>query len=264
MEMASKRKYEEPEIIPKTFTVQEIETGIRKLQRRIAEVQELEKTDLRNRELVHNVERSIRETIREVYGHQSPEFHDHQYHDVWEGAHIMGMGEHAVIQNTRAGIPRTITMITGLIKRLEEKRLDLGEDPTAQIQASFRGLQLHHRIAGVAQKLFDDGHYADAVFNASKALINLVKEKSGNYDLDGASLMRMAFSKNSPTLVFNGLADQTDLDEQEGMMHLFEGAVLGIRNPRGHAVRYDSPQRALEFISMLSLLANLVDEAKVK
>jgi prevent-host-death family protein len=29
--------------------------------------------------------------------------------------------------------------------------------------------------------------------------------------------------------------DKTDLDEQEGMMHLFEGAVLAIRNPGGHS-----------------------------
>jgi hypothetical protein len=38
------------------------------------------------------------------------------------------------------------------------------------------------------------------------------------------------FSKNNPVLAFNDLANRTDLDEQEGMMHLFEGTVLAIRN----------------------------------
>lgn len=62
----------------------------------------------------------------------------------------------------------------------------------------------------------------DAVFAASKALVNYVKERSG-LDLDGAPLVRAAFSRNNPVLAFNALANQIDLDEQEGMMHLFEG-----------------------------------------
>ena len=59
-------------------------------------------------------------------------------------------------------------------------------------------------------------------------------------------LCEQFFSKNYPVLAFNNLTDQSDLDEQEGMMHLFEGAVLGIRNPRGHDFLDDSPERAME------------------
>ena len=47
--------------------------------------------------------------------------------------------------------------------------------------------------------------------------------------------MRTVFSSKDPILAFNDLADQTDRDEQEGTMHLFEGAVLAIRNPGGHS-----------------------------
>jgi len=74
--------------------------------------------------------------------------------------------------------------------------------------------------------------------------------------------MRTVFSKNAPILAFNELSDQTDQDEQEGMMHLFEGAVLGIRNPGGHSFPEGPEQRAIEFISLLSLLAYRVEEAK--
>ena len=35
--------------------------------------------------------------------------------------------------------------------------------------------------------------------------------------------MRTVFSSKDPILAFNDLADQTDRDEQEGTMHLFEG-----------------------------------------
>jgi uncharacterized protein (TIGR02391 family) len=102
----------------------------------------------------------------------------------------------------------------------------------------------------------------DAVFAAAKALVNYVKERSDRYDLDGARLMREVFSRNGPVLAFNNLADQTEKDEQEGMMHLYEGAVLAIRNPGGHAFPEGSEQRAIEYISFLSLLAFRVQEAK--
>ena len=76
--------------------------------------------------------------------------------------------------------------------------------------------------------------------------------------------MRTVFSRNDPVLAFNNLTDQSDQDEQEGMMHLFEGAVLGIRNPRGHDFLADSPERALEYICLISLLANRLEETHRK
>jgi uncharacterized protein (TIGR02391 family) len=121
---------------------------------------------------------------------------------------------------------------------------------------------LHPRIAEVANDLFLDGYPWEAVFAASKALINYVKDRSGEHQLDGAPLVRRVFSRNKPILAFSDLKDQTEQDEQEGMMHLFEGAVLGIRNPGGHAFPEGSEQRALEYISLLSLLAYRVQEAK--
>jgi hypothetical protein len=63
-------------------------------------------------------------------------------------------------------------------------------------------------------------------------------------------------------LTFSDLVDQTDVDEQEGMMHLFEGVVLGIRNPGGHAFPEGPDQRAIEYLSLISLLAYRVQEAK--
>jgi uncharacterized protein (TIGR02391 family) len=100
------------------------------------------------------------------------------------------------------------------------------------------------------------------VFAASKTLINMVKEAAGEYELDGAPLVRKVFSKNSPILAVNDLADRTDQDEQEGIMHLFEGAVMAVRNPGGHSFPAGTEQRALEYISLLSMLAYIVQEAK--
>jgi hypothetical protein len=76
--------------------------------------------------------------------------------------------------------------------------------------------------------------------------------------------MRTVFYRNNPILAFNDLANQTDLDEQEGMMHLFEGAVLTIRNPGGRTFPEGTEQRAMEYIPLLSLLAYRVQEAKLR
>ena len=73
--------------------------------------------------------------------------------------------------------------------------------------------------------------------------------------------MRTVFSRNNPILAFNDLNDQTDQDEQEGLMHLFEGAVLALRNPRAHALSDDSPELALEYIALLSMLAKRLEQA---
>jgi len=155
-----------------------------------------------------------------------------------------------------------IGALNGLIGRLKEKRGDLSADSRPSPRAFLQYLNLHQRIADVAAELFEDGHHWQAVFEASKALVNLVKERSGRHDLDGAPLMRTVFSRNDPILAFNELKDQTDLDEQEGMMHLYEGMVLGIRNPGSHAFPEGPQQRAVEYLSLISLLAYRTQEAK--
>jgi len=150
------------------------------------------------------------------------------------------------------------------VGRLEERRSDLSSGSNGAVAPStyFDRLNLHPRILGVSRERFLDGYPWDAVFAASKALINYVKERSDNYELDGAPLMRTVFSRNNPVLAFNDLVTPTDFDEQEGMMHLFEGAVLAIRNPGGHDFPEGPEQRAIEYISLLSLLAYRLQDAK--
>ncbi len=174
----------------------------------------------------------------------------------------VNMARSDVVSGIAAGKKSTVEILQGLIGRLEEKREDLGADKEVSVRAAFEGLDLHPRIAGVATDLYRDSHYAEAVFNSAKALVNYVKERSGRFDLDGAALMRTVFSRNNPVLAFSNLKSQTDLEEQEGMMHLYEGAVLAIRNPGGHGFPESSPERALEYIALLSLLANRLEEAK--
>lgn len=119
---------------------------------------------------------------------------------------------------------------------------------------------LHPDIEQGAGKLFRDGHHAEAVEHACNALNSAVKLRSRRDDLDGAPLMQRVFSVSDPVLAFNGLKDDGDRNEQEGLMHLFTGAVLAFSNPR--AQLRDHPEHALEFIQFMSLLAKLLESAR--
>ena len=100
------------------------------------------------------------------------------------------------------------------------------------------------------------------MLRASLALENFVKEKSGRYDVSGSTLMEQVLTPNGPALAFNALADQSDKDEQRGMMLLFQGTVFAFRNPRAHKLLEDSPEEALESTALISLLAKRLEQAK--
>ena len=125
---------------------------------------------------------------------------------------------------------------------------------------AYSNLDLHPEIARAASGLYRDGHYANAIVDAVIALNGLVRMRSGA-ELDGTALMQTVFSPKSPVLRFNDLADQSDRDEQQGFMMMFSGAVAGLRNPRAHKLIKDDPERALEFVAYVSLLAKLLDGA---
>jgi len=145
-----------------------------------------------------------------------------------------------------------------------EISINLGPAPAAdseRVHRAYRDLDLHPVIAEAANKLYLDGHYANAIEAAIKALCGLVRLHSGK-DLDGADLMKTVFSPKNPILRFNDFRDRSDRDEQEGFMMMFAGAVAGLRNPRAHKIIKDYPERALEYIAYISLLAKLLDGAR--
>jgi len=80
----------------------------------------------------------------------------------------------------------TIEDLGNLIRRLEEKKADFSADATARVRTGFEAIDLHPLIAAVCTDLYRDGHYRNAVLDASVALVNMLKEKSRRRDLDGA------------------------------------------------------------------------------
>lgn len=131
--------------------------------------------------------------------------------------------------------------------------------------SSPAGYTFHPEVELVSRKLLEDGHYKQAVFEAYVYVINAVKTKAQRTDLDGDSLMNHAFGcdNQKPILAFNGLHNRAELDEQRGMMFLFKGMV-GLRNAKGHTnTLLNSFERAVEYLSLASLLLRLLETAKL-
>jgi uncharacterized protein (TIGR02391 family) len=260
----------QPPEIRQFRTTGEIDATTVKLKRRIADLEKLRSDNVRHDDdRVDNVEHAIRDTIREEFGKDSPEFKRHDYFKIDDGPRYVrsdfsGGGNYDAADQQRfvAAIPGAITRVEDLVRRLDEKRADLTE-PQVGHRVTFQGRSLHPAVLSAAESLYLDGHYPQAVFEAGKALIALVKTRSGKVDADGASLMQAVFSVNNPILAFNALADQSDRDEQQGMMHLYTGAVMAVRNPGGHRIGViEQPDRALQHLELLSYLADRLDETK--
>ena len=128
--MARRKTPSEPPLIEtRKFTRTEIDHGIVKLRRRISEINSLDQEQIRyDGAKTATVEANIRETIREVFGPRSPEFEEHELHNIWHGGYN-SMDSAAERQRKFAnGIPQSVTMLEGLILRLEEKGEDLEHD----------------------------------------------------------------------------------------------------------------------------------------
>jgi uncharacterized protein (TIGR02391 family) len=244
-------------------SLEEIGQAVTKIRRRIDDVRSLDAHTVRwNDQRVRNGQENIQTMLLEVFGPDSPEYKANGAYRFVSLTTVGNFPDSDCQAEFAKKIPQAVTMLENHLARLDEKRVDLGVDKTASVRTAFEGLDLHPRIAAVAADLYRGGNYRHAVLDASVALVNFVKEKSRRHDLDGSGLMSTVFSKNNPILAFNGLADQTDEDEQQGMMHLFMGVVLALRNPRAHALPDDSPEMALEYIGLISMLAKRLEEAR--
>lgn len=118
---------------PKEWTLAELGRGIEKLKRRIVDVRALESDQVSYDDgRVDAVESEIAHTIEEVFGTDSRENREHTYVRIRKGPHrapAFREGRAAIhAREQRAflsGIPDTVSMLEGLIRRLEEKKDEL-------------------------------------------------------------------------------------------------------------------------------------------
>lgn len=123
----------------------------------------------------------------------------------------------------------------------------------------FEERNIHPDIAAVSTKLFDDGHYSQATFEAFKFIDLEVKKLSGINE-SGHKLMMSAFSDVSPKIKLTALNTASEKDEQSGYKFIFAGAMSAIRNPRGHEINIDPIGRCLDHLSLASVLLRRLED----
>jgi uncharacterized protein (TIGR02391 family) len=113
-------------------------------------------------------------------------------------------------------------------------------------------------LRSFVRQLFVDGHYGKAVEEGFIFLNNLVRRRSGMTNVSGsdASMLTTVFSEKTPKLrLSRDLRSQSAKDRQQGYMRMFEGATIGVRNPRAHTHGHpDDPRNALELLAFCNHL----------
>ena len=124
-------------------------------------------------------------------------------------------------------------------------------------------LKLHPKIVKVSEKLFHDGYYSQAIFEAVKVLEKEIKTRSGIRDKSGVPLVNHVFNEKRPILKIVEGDDQEHVDEREGFRFLYMGTFQGIKNPKSHSTQHlKDSTKALEYLAFLSLLMKRLDESK--
>jgi uncharacterized protein (TIGR02391 family) len=160
-----------------------------------------------------------------------------------------------IISVLRSGITR--------IRRGHTAAATNAKKPSTQIDLVWA--LLHPSVVELAKPRFEAGHFADAVEAVLKELNSVVKQihlTAANEELDGAALMRKAFTPNKPTIILDDLTNETGRNIQQGHMDLFAGAMIGVRNPKAHNNVVITPERAIHHFFLASLLFNKLDERR--
>jgi len=248
------------------LTPDQMRASIPKLERRIKDLEALDPDSLTQREdpRLEALESKLNDTIIEVFGHDTLEYHRFAPRGLdragYNMIHQTPLRE--VIRSVTESKAREISNLRTIIELFNEKLADGSDSPATKAKRAFGELDLHPEIARACTKLFEDGHYAQAVEAGCKVLDMLVKMRSMKTDPSGTELMQLAFSPKAPILKYNDQANDSERSEQQGMMFLFAGAMLALRNPRAHGLVQDHPQNAVEYLSFLSMLAKSLDRTK--
>lgn len=249
----------------KRFSNDEMKRSITKLDRAIRKIEEFDVSGIAFDDLspFRALEAVIDGVLGDVFGYESIQYGKHAGISVITRLSFNARGGSAADRRDiyLRRIKNARSVLTTIRDGFAESLGDGEEDSTSRPLRAYESLDLHPEIERQVGQLFRDGHYAEAVEKSIKVLNNLVRLRS-NESLDGTALMQKVFSSKNPILKFNDLTDKSDEDEQQGFMYLFSGAVMGLRNPRAHKIIQDDPERALEFIAFVSLLAKLLDSAK--
>jgi uncharacterized protein (TIGR02391 family) len=122
---------------------------------------------------------------------------------------------------------------------------------------------LHPIVYKSAYRHFQDGYYREAVLNSIIGVFDLIRQRTG-LETDGVSLIGTAFSLDDPYLILSNLDTKSGENDQKGFLQIFQGAYVGIRDPKSHTLEHDlTREKTAQYLIFASLLARRVEEAKM-
>jgi uncharacterized protein (TIGR02391 family) len=248
---------------PANLTSNHMRASIPKLMRRVADLEAFDPETVRERSdpRIDALDKKLDAAIAETFGMGTQEYLRFAPHSLdiagYNMVHTIPM--HEVIAGLQVSKARELANLRTIIELFHESLEHADEAPVTKARRAFGDLDLHPEIERASGQLFRDGHYANAVEDACKVLDMLVKMRSLRMDPSGTELMQLVFSPKSPILKYNDQQSDSERSQQQGMMYLFAGAMLAIRNPRAHGIVQDHPERAIEYLSFLSMLAKSLE-----
>jgi uncharacterized protein (TIGR02391 family) len=163
--------------------------------------------------------------------------------------------EHRTAMRTTAG------MLGMLAKEVQQH---WSEPNHPQIEIGDFWQIIHPKVVEASQNLFQDGHFAEAVSKALRALEEETKHKADLADqpITGSQIMNKAFSPKEPLLKIPASHEGSAQSIQDGYRSLFAGIMMGVRNPLAHSNLEISREEATHLLFMASHLMGVLDSAK--
>jgi len=208
----AKKKHQEPH--EASLSLEQMESAIKKIDRRIKDIESfdvesvLERFDPR----ISALSDELDSLLVDVFGSNTIEYGRYCNITQLDKARMI-LGHQIPIEEVRVGLVRGISQANVTLQTIKKgflEEIEDGKDSDGQtILKAYDGLELHYAINDASSQLFRDGHYANAVEDAIKALNAFVMMRSGVDDKDGSKLMEFVFSPSKPILKMNDLKDQS-------------------------------------------------------
>lgn len=158
-------------------------------------------------------------------------------------------------------MPIKLELFERIVRRSDVVREQKEQELPEQHLHPFDIRSIHPKLPEDVKKLFDDGHFAQATFEAFKFIDKEVQRHS-KLNETGQKLMMQAFSEKTPVIKLTNISNDSEIDEQKGYQFLFAGSVLAIRNPRGHEYGIkDDIDSCLDHLSLASILVRRLEQA---
>ena len=176
---------------------QQIADAIPKIERRLGDLRAINVSALTEQtgdNDLRSVTQKINSTLRDIFGAGTIEYNEYEVSGLSCFTIILLGGMDTSFRARSSDIEAAIASQIRSLETLRDilsERIEPGEEASgSRILRAYEGLDLHREIARAASQLFLDGHFANAVEAAVKALNNLVRLRcglrTGRHHIDGA------------------------------------------------------------------------------